>query len=178
MIVGTLLIEYKPVKKWPLEIRTQPAPHPAGFVEMIYQDVLNLKDANEADYNFYRFQLELPNIIKAQIGAAVERAVHFGNNLEADFKISNVRMGITQAGLTGPVLSLLTKKFKIMSSTATPFEYEISLCDALWSGSLTEVPKLVDKILATDISMLAPFITAARLNDIKNTVIKYMLGLI
>lgn len=176
MMIGVKLIEYKTGKQWPLELSMQP-PHPVGFVEMNYQDALTLRDQNEADYNLYIYNINLPNIIRAQIGKIVDDAVSYGEKIENEFKTENVLLGITQLGLTGPVLGIMTKKYVIQSSTNPSYPYEVTLTSAIRSGSLTEVPKIIDKIILDQSSWIwmAPVITAARLTSLKNKVISYLL---
>lgn len=90
--------------------------------------------------------------------AKIEAAVQFGNTLMIKFASENVLMGITQAGKTKAVADYL--------ADATRY---------IQTGSLYEVVHEIDRLLGEGVpSDLSPFITASRMNQIKEDILDYL----
>lgn len=90
--------------------------------------------------------------------AKIENAVQFGNTLMIKFASENVLMGITQAGKTRAVADYL--------ADATRYTQ---------TGSLYEVVHEIDRLLGEGLPQeLEPFITASRMNQIKQDILDYL----
>lgn len=88
----------------------------------------------------------------------IQNAVSFGSDLMIRFASDNIAMGITQAGKTKAVSDYLADATRYVQT-----------------GSLYEVVHEVDRLLAAGIpSDLDPFITASRMNSIKQEILDYL----
>lgn len=94
---------------------------------------------------------------------------NFVTNLEITFITENILMGITQSGKTAGIVAMLTKKVDVAGSFAP-----ISIMDTIrgtcpsLTATLQVLQYHIDNI--EDYSDLAPFITSARLNNIKSQI--------
>lgn len=97
----------------------------------------------------------------------------FVQNLIRTFAAENISLGITQAGKTGHVLALFTKKYPIPDAN-----FQNSLKDSFDTGSLYISRELIQYIRdnSGEYSGLSPFVTDARLLSMKNK-IETILGL-
>jgi hypothetical protein len=91
----------------------------------------------------------------------------FVTNLIRNFAAENIAMGITQAGKTGAILGLFTKKYDVNSNSLP-----ICLKDTFDTGSLYESIKVIQYLRdnPTEYNGLSPFITDARLHAMKNSI--------
>lgn len=96
--------------------------------------------------------------ISASIKVIIENAMTFGHDMMVEFATENVMMGITQAGKTRDVSTLLA-----------------DVAVYLNTGSLYEVVAEIERIKANGISGdLAPFVTVARLDAFKLKITNYL----
>lgn len=99
-----------------------------------------------------------------------EESKEFGSQLMSKFTKENIALGITQAGLSGHVLGLMTKKYPIPNAT-----FPNTLEDVINSGTLTIAGDLIDYIIANEnLASLAPFITTERLTTYKNDINSFL----
>lgn len=91
----------------------------------------------------------------------------FIKNLINVWAAENIAQGITQLGKTGPVLGLFVKSYDV-NSNGLP----LSLRDCFDSGSLYEALKVIQHLRDNDTEFagLSPFITDARLLQMKNDI--------
>lgn len=93
----------------------------------------------------------------------------FVSQLEGDFVTQNIALGISAAGKTGAVLSLLSTRVIVDGESG-----EVSLLDTLYGvcPSLTVTVKIIDYHIAhmDDYSDLAPFISTERFTITKHRI--------
>lgn len=102
-----------------------------------------------------------------------DSAEDFGKTLLSEFRGENIKMGITQAGMSGKVLSVLTERIDVDESG-----YSISLKDTVETGTLYEAMKVLDFLInkcnSGDYNDLIPFITAERMESFKQKILDYL----
>ena len=107
---------------------------------------------------------------------AVLNAIEFGKQFIVNFAGENVAMGITQAGKTGEVLAVMEEPVEYDSVNKPGIK--ISVMGTLNSGSLYESLAVIDYHISKanngDYDSLAPFITAARLTEGKQSISDYL----
>jgi hypothetical protein len=91
----------------------------------------------------------------------------FVKGLINSFAAENISMGITQAGKTGHVLALFSKKYPVPNSS-----FQNSLKSSFDTGSLYIAIDIIEYIRdnPTEFDGLSPFITDARLLAMKNKI--------
>jgi hypothetical protein len=96
--------------------------------------------------------------LKYHIKGVVREAINFFDELMIDYAADNVALGITQAGKTKSVADYLSNVMRYGQS-----------------GSLYEVINEIDSLKAAGVPVdLAPFITDARLDQFKQSILDYL----
>lgn len=102
-----------------------------------------------------------------------DKAEIFGQSLMSKFRGENIRMGITQAGKSGAILSIMVEKVDVNEDG-----FPISLKEAVETGTLYEALKLIDyhieKSNNGDYDSIAPFMTEERLDRLKQEILSYL----
>ncbi len=95
------------------------------------------------------------------------QVIPFTKELIYSFAAENISMGITQAGKTGHVLALFSKKYPVPNN-----DFQNSLKSSLDTGSLYVSRDILQYIRdnSSEFSGLSPFITDARLLAMKNKI--------
>ena len=95
----------------------------------------------------------------------------FVKELINKFAAENISMGITQAGKTGHLLALFTKKYPVPSA-----DYQNCLKDSFDTGSLYISRDIIQYIRnnPAEFDGLSPFITDARLLSMKNDIERFL----
>lgn len=104
-----------------------------------------------------------------------DNAEIFGKELMSKFRGENILMGITQAGKSGAVLSIMVEKVNVNNDG-----FPVSVKEATETGTLYEAIKAVEyhiaKAQAGDYDSIAPFITVERLENFKSSIVEYLNG--
>jgi hypothetical protein len=102
-----------------------------------------------------------------------DKAEEFGKNLMSKFRGENIAMGITQAGMSGPVISVMTDRVDVNSDG-----HLLDVKSSVETGTLYEAIKVIDyhisKAQAGDYNSMAPFVTVARLQSMKDEILQYL----
>lgn len=104
-----------------------------------------------------------------------DQAQLFGQNLMSKFRGDNILMGITQAGKSGALLSVMSERIDINQDG-----FPISLKESIETGTLYEAIKLVEyhiqKAQNGNYDGLAPFLNEERLLKFKTDILEYLGG--
>jgi hypothetical protein len=101
------------------------------------------------------------------------KAEEFGKNLMSKFRGENIAMGITQAGMSGPVISVMTERIDVNNDG-----HPLDVKSTVETGTLYEAIKVIDHHIAKaqngDYNSMIPFVTVDRLLQMKNDILNYL----
>lgn len=104
-----------------------------------------------------------------------DKAEEFGKNIMSKFRGENIAMGITQAGMSGPVISVMTERIDVNLDG-----HPLDVKSTVETGTLYEAIKVIDhhitKAQNGDYDSMTPFITEARLVAMKTAIQDYLNG--
>lgn len=144
-----------------------------------YELVFNIPVTVEMEHDIYDLYNQINNLTFSDLvlteltKTTGDSAEDFGKTLLSEFRGENIKMGITQAGFSGKVLSVLSERFDIENNG-----YPISLKDTIETGTLYEALSVLDFLISKcdngDYNDLAPFITSERLTIFKQKILEYL----
>ena len=132
------------------------------FTQVLTQPQIDELDAVMSSWIDYETVDQLEAYLDDEVFPFIKRLINV-------FASENIAMGITQSGKTAQVLGLFSKKYNVPE---TNLLLPVSLKESFDTGSLYVAIDVLQKVRDTpsDFSGLSPFITDARLLEMKNKI--------